>query len=51
MIPWAQPSQCPKNGISISSAGFAQLTAESACTLQWAAPFPLKVAALHVDLD
>jgi len=30
------------NGISIGSAIFAQLTAESHYTLQWAAPFPLQ---------
>jgi len=32
------------NGISISSAVFAQLTAAGPYTLQWAAPFPLKIA-------
>jgi len=32
------------NGISIGSAVFAQLTAESRYTLQWAAPFALKTA-------
>jgi len=35
------------NGISIGSAVFAQLTAECPYTLQWAAPFPLKIAPSH----
>jgi len=36
------------NGMSIGSAVFAQLTAESPYTkLQWIAPFPLKIAPLH----
>ena len=35
------------NGISIGSAVFAQLTAASPYTLQWAAPFPLKIAHVH----
>jgi len=34
------------NGISIGSAVFAQLTAESPYSLQWAAPFPVKIAPL-----
>jgi len=39
------------NEISIGSAIFAQLTAESSYTLQWAASFPIKIAPLHGDLD
>ena len=35
------------NSISIPSAVFAQHTADCSYTLQWAAPFPLKVAPLH----
>jgi len=35
------------NSISIGWAVFAQLTTESPCTLQLAAPFHLKIAALH----
>jgi len=31
------------NGIMIGSASFAQLTADSPYTLQWAAPFPSKL--------
>ena len=33
-----------QNGISIDSAVYAQLTAESSYTLQWAAPSRLKIA-------
>jgi len=32
------------NGISIDLAVFAQMTAECPYTLQWEAPFPLKIA-------
>jgi len=40
------------NGISISSATFAQLMAETTYTLQWAVPFPLKISTSHrEDLD
>ena len=35
------------NGKSIASAIFAQLTAESPYTLQWDAPFTLKIASSH----
>ena len=35
------------NGISTSSAIFAQITAECPHTLQWVAPFPLKIAPSH----
>jgi len=35
------------NGISIGSAVFAQMTAECPYTLQWDAPFPLKIALSH----
>jgi len=35
------------NGISIGSAVFAQMTAECPYTLQWDAPFPLKIAPSH----
>jgi len=35
------------NSISIGSAVFAQMTAECPYTLQWDAPFPLKIAASH----
>jgi len=35
------------NDVSIGSAIFAQVTAESPYTLQWAAPYPLKSAALR----
>jgi len=42
------PLQAHKpNGISISSAVFAQMSTEFPCTLQWDAPFPLKIAAFH----
>jgi len=44
MVNWA-------NGISTDSAIFAQLTAESRYTLQWTAPFPLKIAPSHGDLN
>jgi len=40
------------NGISIGSAVFAGLRAESPYSLQWAAPFPsVKIAPSHGDLD
>jgi len=39
------------NGISIASAVFAQLTAESRYTLQRASPFALKIGLSHGDLD
>ena len=42
MVPPANPSPI-RNGISISSAVFAQLMAESPYTLQWAAPSPSKL--------
>jgi len=35
------------NSISIGAADFAQLTVESQYILQWAAPFPFKLAPLH----
>ena len=35
------------NGILIGSAVFAQLTAECPYSLQWDAPFPLKIASSH----
>jgi len=35
------------NGISIGSAVFAQMTAECSYTLQWEAPFPIKIATYH----
>ena len=35
------------NGISISSAVFAQMTIECPYTLQWDAPFPLKIATYY----
>jgi len=35
----------------MGSVVFAQLTAESPYTLQWAAPFLLKIAPLHGALD
>jgi len=38
------------NGISIGSAVFAQLTAGSPCTLQWAASFPLKIDPLRGEI-
>ena len=38
------------NGTSISSAVFAQMTAECPYTLQWFACFPLKVAPSHVGI-
>jgi len=38
------PESYNPNNISIGSAVFAQLTAECPYTLQWAAPFPLKIA-------
>jgi len=38
------------NDISIGSAIFAQMTAECPYTLQWDAPFPLKIASSHGDL-
>jgi len=45
--PWANIP----NSISISSAVFAQLTAEVLYTLQWAAHSPLKIAILHGGSD
>jgi len=42
MIPWTIRAHNP-NGITISSAGFAQMTAQCPCILQWAAPSPLKL--------
>jgi len=39
------------NGISIGSAVFAQLSAQSPYTLEWAALFPLKIAPRMGDLD
>jgi len=47
---WAHRVQIPK-GISITSAGFAELTAKSRYTLQRAASCPLKIAPFHVDVD
>ena len=41
----------PPNGTSTGSAIFAQLTVESTNTLQWGAPFPLKIAPTWRDLD
>jgi len=38
------------NGISISSAVFAQLTADSHYTLQWATCLPLKIIPSNVDI-
>jgi len=35
------------NGISINSATFAQLMAETTYTFQWAVPFPLKISISH----
>jgi len=35
------------NSISVSSAVFAQLTAESPCTWQWTVPFPPQITTLH----
>ena len=46
MIPTAHPSPNP-NDISIDSAVFVQMTAECPYTLQWDAPFPLKIARSH----
>jgi len=46
MIPTVHPSHNP-NGISIGSAVFAQMTAQCPYTLQWDAPFPLKIALSH----
>jgi len=40
MLPCAHTSPHYQNGVFISLAIFAQLTAETAYTLQWAAPFP-----------
>jgi len=40
MLPCAHTSPRYQNGVFISLAIFAQLTAETAYTLQWAAPFP-----------
>ena len=40
-----------KNGISIDSAVFAQMTAEYPYTLQWDAPFPSKLPLPKGDLD
>ena len=39
------------NGISIGSAVFAQMSAECPYTLQWDAPFPLKIVHSYADLD
>ena len=57
-VRWGPSSPSPKghsppqpNCISIGSAVFAQMTAECPYTLQWDAPFPLKLAAFHGDLD
>jgi len=36
------------NGVSFGSADFAQHTAESPCTSQWAASFPLRIARSHM---
>jgi len=38
------PSEPTTRGISLGSAVFAQMTAECPYTLQWDAPFPLKIA-------
>jgi len=46
MIPWAIQAHNP-NRISIGSAVSAQMTAECFYTLQWDAPFPLKIAPTH----
>jgi len=50
MIPWAHPSPQPKPHLDQFPV-FAQLTAECPYTSQWDAPFPLKIAASHGDLD
>jgi len=50
MLPWAHPLSIP-NGISIGSAVFVQLMAESPYSSQWAAPFSLKIAPRMGDLD
>ena len=48
---WAYPTQRPPNDISIGSAVFAQLTPQNPCTLQWVAPFLLKIAHTLGGLD
>jgi len=45
MLPWTHP-----NDSWISSAVFPQLTAEGPYTLQWAAPFSLKIASSHWEI-
>ena len=43
VIPWAHPNPQPKRHLNQFS-HFAQMTAECPYTLQWNAPFPLKIA-------
>jgi len=50
MLPWLTLVHI-QNDVLIGSAIFAQLTAESRYALQRAAPFPLKIAHSHGDLD
>jgi len=47
---WHTQVQIP-NGIWTASAVFAQLTAEHPYISQWAAPFPLRIAISHRELD
>ena len=47
MLPWTHRVHIP-NDISIGSSVVAQLTAECPYTLQWVAPFPLKIAPLYI---
>jgi len=46
VLPWTYPAHAP-NGASIGLGVFAQLTAEIPYTIEWAAPFPLKIAVVH----
>ena len=45
--PYEPITQTASNGIWIGSAVFAQMTAECPYTLQWDAPFPLKIVPSH----
>jgi len=46
MIPWAHPEPTTQTA-SDQFSRFAQMTTECPYTLQWDAPFPLKIAASH----
>jgi len=50
MVPWARPSPQPKWHLDQFSF-FTQMTTKCPYTLQWNAPFPLKIACSHGDLD